>query len=237
MIDFSNLALQYCRPTPHDSDDTFDLHTDLQSRLFNAALSTQQFDLAYTTLTRISDVAIQHSSLRSFIFRMCECDSVADLLSYSFTNLSAMVDSILLQKCRSITDVMTGTPYHQILYAWRMKHNDFRGAASISYERLEALMHSGKPRQTRADEETDELDTPITRQYLTLINALSCVDEKQAWILADMPALPTTKNKTEKRRVVRLEDARRAYQAELDLITAEYNGRFAFAGDGDVEML
>ena len=86
------------------------------------------------------------------------------------------------------------------------------------------------------EEGQDELETAITRQHLMLINALSCVGEKEAWVLADMPALYGNKGKGEKRKVVRLEDARRAYQGELDRIAAVANGQYAFCG-GDVDML
>jgi len=85
----------------------------------------------------------------------------------------------------------------------------------------------------------DGLETPVTKQYITLINALSCVDPKQAWILSEEP--PRKGNGTSlngktvppKRKVITLADVRRSYQEELDRIAAIQNNQFSFNGAGD----
>ncbi len=90
----------------------------------------------------------------------------------------------------------------------------------------------------------DGLETPVTRQYIALINALSCVDPKQAWILSE--ELPRTgggaglngyDKKQPARKVVTLDDVRRSYQEELDRIAAIQNDQFTFAGGDEMDVL
>jgi nuclear pore complex protein Nup160 len=198
---------------------------------------THRYDIAHSALFLIHDHAIQLSSLRTLVISMCEQSSAAQLLDLPFIGLQDEVDEILAQKCQSIQDVTIGVPFHKILYAWRIRHSDFRGAASVSLERLQRLQTSSVGNNIPScdlDDGEDELETPVTKQYLTLINALSCVDPKQAWVLAE----PVTKKNgvVEKRKVVTLEEARRGYQDELDRIERVQMGRFAFVGGEEVEM-
>lgn len=173
---------------------------------------------------------------------MCESSSASELLDLPFIGLQSEVDEILAQKCLAVVDVNVGVPYHKILYAWRLKHNDFRGAAAVSHERLRRLQQSGDGDKVLGHgPEIDELDTPVTKQYLMLINALSCVDPKQAWILSEpLPgkasAGPQSTSALEKRKVITLDDARKGYQEELDRIAAIENNQFAFAGGDEMEM-
>jgi nuclear pore complex protein Nup160 len=137
-------------------------------------------------------------------------------------------------------------PWHKILYAWRVRRGDFRGAAAVAYQQLQKLQQlangghgkdlalwSGK-KSTGAG--NDELDTPVTRQYLQLINALSCVEPGQAWILAE--PVGRKNGVVEKRRVITLEDARRGLQDEMDRVEGILRGRFSFVGgeERDVDM-
>jgi nuclear pore complex protein Nup160 len=220
-----------------------DLRTELHSRLFNAGIQTSRYDIAYSALTLLTDHALQHSSLRTLIFRMCESSSASELLRLPFLGLHSAVDNVLSQKCQSIVEVNNGVPYHKILYAWRIKHNDFRGAAAVSLERLQRLQQSGE-RDKAFDQApgTDELETPVTKEYLRLINALSCVDPKQAWVFAEpLPSKSSSGGSSAvasaKRKVVTLEDARKAYQQELDRITAIENNQFAFAGGDEMDIM
>jgi nuclear pore complex protein Nup160 len=172
---------------------------------------------------------------------MCESSYASQLIELPFIGLQDKVDEILAQKCQSIVDVNVGVPYHKILYSWRIKHNDFRGVAAISLERLQRLQHSGEGDHMLGE---DGLETPVTRQYITLINALSCVDPKQAWIFSE--ELPRTGSgagmnghdkKQPSRKVVTLDDVRRSYQEELDRIAAIQNNQFAFAGGDEMDVL
>lgn len=235
VINFARLSLQFI---PHGSGDleTSQLRTEMHSRLFNAAIQTSRFDLAHSTLNLFTDTALQLSSLRTLVTKMCETSYASQMISLPFISLQDQVDEILAQKSQSIVDVNAGVPYHKILYAWRIKRNDFRGAASISLERLQRLQASGDGDKIIGD---DGLETAVTKQYVALINALSCVDPKNAWILAE--DLPKRSAKgvvlSGKRRVVKLEDVRRAYQEELDRIAAIENGQFAFAGGDEMDIV
>lgn len=67
---------------------------------------------------------------------------------------------------------------------------------------------------------------------MQLINALACVDEKQAWVLAEEVKRPGRKSEG-RRRVIRLEDVRRAYGEELDRINAVGRGEFGVLAGRD----
>ena len=215
------------------------IRTEMYSRLFNAAIQTTRYDIAYSVLGLFTDEALKLSSLRTLVTKMCEASSASRLIDLPFIGLQENVDEILAQKCLSIIDVTVGVPYHKILYAWRIKRSDFRGAAAISLERLQRLQQSSGGNHALGE---DGFETLVTKQYVAVINALSCVDPRQAWILTEEPPLkpsgPGSKIGTQpKRKVVTLEDIRRAYQEELDRIAAIENNQFAFTGGDEMDML
>ncbi|KAG4032266.1 hypothetical protein MFRU_007g01770 [Monilinia fructicola] len=245
VIDFSRLALQFIKPDQHDPQ----LSTEMHSRLFHAALQTSRYELAYSTLSLFTNTALQTSSLRLLITKMCESSHATQLISFPFLGLQDLVDEILAQKCANIVEVTNGVPYHKILYAWRIQHSDFRGAAAISLERLYRLQASSESdSKIGSGEFGEEGETPVTKQYVAVINALSCVDPKHAWILCEgvkgkdagnvgrglaRASLKGGKNDDGvKRRVVTLADVRRGYQEELDRVAAIENGRFSLGGGG-----
>lgn len=236
VIDFARLALQFIKSGSNDAAVSA-LRTEMHSRLFSAALQTSRFDLAHSVLTLFTDPALQHSSLRALVTRMCESSYASQLTELPFIGLQDAVDEILAKKCHSIVEVSIGVPYHKILYAWRIRHSDFRGAAAISFERLQRLQQSGEGDRALGE---DTLETAVTKQYVALINALSCVDPKQAWILADEPPRKQSsgvKMAQPKRKVVTLVDIRKAYQDELDRIAAIQNDQYAFAEGDEMDVL
>ena len=126
----------------------------------------------------------------------------------------------------------SATAPHKILYAWRIRHDDFRGAALCLWEHLQRVKadHAAGLRSSDIDEEVGEA-------YLTLINCLSLVDEKMAWIL--VPPVEGAVGKSSKgmadassgakrgeRRIVTLEDVRREWQEELDKVADIEAGRY-----------
>ena len=235
VIDFARLALQFIKTGNNDTHIN-QLLTEMHSRLFNAAVHTSRYELAHSILALFTDSALQHSSLRTLITKMSENSYATQLINLPFIGLQDSVDEILAQKCQSIVEVNTGIPYHKILYAWRIKRSDFRGAASVSLERLQRLQQSGEGDIALGE---DIFDTAVTRQYIALINALSCVEPKQAWILAEeLPRKQSTGMKAvqHKRKVVTLQDVRKEYQEELDRIAAIENNQFAFAGGDEMEF-
>ena len=238
VIDFARLSLQFLKPGDEGVRST-PIRTEMYSRLFNAAVQTTRYDTAHAALGLFTDDALQHSSLRTLVTKMCEASSASQLVDLPFIGLQDKVDEILAQKCLGISDVTVGVPYHKILYAWRIKRSDFRGAAAISLEMLQRLQQSGEGDRALGD---DGLETPVTKQYVATINALSCVDSKQAWILSEEPSRklsgPGSKNAAQpKRKVVTLDDIRKGYQEELDRIAAIENNQFAFAGGDEMDVL
>lgn len=235
VIDFARLSLQFIKSEKEDAGAP-QLRTEMHSRLFNAAIQTGRYELAHSILALFTNNALQQSSLRTLVIKMCESSFATELVNLPFIGLHDAVDEILAQKCQSIVDVNVGIPYHKILYAWRVKQNNFRGAAAVSLERLQRLEQSGEGDKILGE---DGLETPITKQYITLINALSCVDPKQAWILSEEPPRKGSgtslngKTVPPKRKVITLADVRRSYQEELDRIAAIQNNQFSFNGGAD----
>ncbi|KAM0154005.1 hypothetical protein ACHAPG_006705 [Botrytis cinerea] len=250
VIDFSRLALQFIKPNQHDPQ----LSTEIHSRLFHASLQTSRYALAYSVLSLFTNTALQTSSLRLLITKMCESSHATQLISFPFIGLQDLVDEILSQKCANIVEVTNGVPYHKILYAWRISRSDFRGAAAISLERLYRLQASSESDNKIGNGEVgEEGETLVTKQYVAVINALSCVDPKHAWILCEggkgkeggnggrgagrglLKGAKEDANGGVKRRVVTLADVRRGYQEELDRVAAIENGRFSLGGGGGGE--
>jgi nuclear pore complex protein Nup160 len=232
VAEFARLSLQFI-----NSKEDNNLRSDMHNRLFTAAIYTCRFETAYVTLLQFTNMVLQNRALRTLVTKMCEQSFASELVQFPFVGLHDEVDNVLAEKCSTIVDVLVGVPYHQILYAWRIKRNDFRGAAAISLSRLQTLIIGGKGDEPIDD---DSLETPITQQYVALINALSCVDSTQAWILHEAPPSKggALKNANQpKRKVVTLQDVRKEYQAELDRIAAIENNQFAFGDVDEMDVL
>lgn len=228
VVEFSRLALQFVHVSPSDGNL---IRTEMLSRQFNAAVALSHFDAAQSALLAMTDQAMQQSSLRKLVDRMCESCHNTELTTLPFGSLSPAVDDILAQKCRTVSDVARGVPYHQILYSWRISRNDYRGAAAVLLDRIQKLKAAGEGDKLIGE---DVLDTPVTRHYLMLINALSCVDPKQAWVFSEGFNM---EGKVEKRKVVTLADVRRGYQEELDRIAAIQNNQFGFEEGDAMDVL
>lgn len=242
VIDFARLSLQFAQ-----GPDAKATRVEMLSRLFTASTSISRFEMAHATLLSMPDRALKLSCLKKLVERMCETAQTSELTALPFSGMQEEVDSILQQKCRNTTDVIRGTPYHQILYAWRITHNDYRGAAAVLHDRLQKLRQAGEGDSLNGD---DVLDTAVTRQFLLLINALSCVDPKQAWITVEEAPLANGGGAQDaganhngaaakpRRKVVTLADLRRQYQAELDRIAAIQNNQFGITADeGDDDVM
>ncbi|TEA12904.1 Nucleoporin NUP120 [Colletotrichum sidae] len=233
VIEFAGLAIQYS----HASTEAALVKSEMLSRQFNAATALSRFDVAHASLLAMKDKAMQLSSLRKLVDKMCESYHNSELMSLPFPGLQDSIDEILAQKCKSTADVLNGIPYHQILYSWRIKHNDYRGAATILLDRIHKLQHAGEGDKLTGE---DILDTPVTKHYLLLINALSCVDPKQAWIFSEELPPPNSRETNgfkATRKVVTLPDLRKQYQDELDRIAAIQNNQFGFEADDVMDIL
>lgn len=208
VLDFARLSLQFAHSRSSfaltgdaDADAAMikSARTEMLSRLFAAATALSRFDAAHTALLamgREEAPALQQACLRFLVEKMAETGQVAAMVALPFPGrLADAVDAVLLQKCHAAMEVLRGTQWHQILYAWRIARNDYRGAAAILLDRLQKLQQAGEGDKFSTAPvggglavglpSEDVLDTPVTRQYLMLINTLSCVEPKQAWIYTE----------------------------------------------------
>lgn len=153
-----------------------------------------------------------------------------ELLGFPFVGLADLVDSILTSLCQKTLNIASGPPYHQILYSFRISRNNFRGAASILYERLQRL-------KTTSSKVHDPADESLAQCYLMIINTLSSVSKEDAYILAEQriegaggpPQWGIGQGKKLlKRQIITLDTLRKEYQAELDRVAAIESGQFPF---------
>ncbi|KAF1834238.1 hypothetical protein BDW02DRAFT_498745 [Decorospora gaudefroyi] len=224
VADFARLGLRSLL-----GQDDEELKTDLLQRLFTASIQTCRFCDAYSALIRHSDAALKHSDLQTLVTSMVSQSRTTELLSFPFVGLTDTVDTILASLCQKTLNLASGPPYHQILYSFRISRNNFRGAASILYERLQRL-------KTTSSKVHDPADDSLTRCYLMIINTLSSVSKEEAYILADQRiegAGPPhwgigQGKKLLKRQIVTLDTLRKEYQAELDRVAAIESGQFPF---------
>jgi DNA repair protein RAD51/nuclear pore complex protein Nup160 len=155
------------------------------------------------------------------------------LFKFPFVGLADKVDDILASFCHTTLNLASGPQYYDLLYSFRISRNNFRGAASILYERLQRL-------KTTSSQVHDPADESLTQCYLMIINTLSSVGEEEAYILADQ-RIDTTQQRFEigdakkklKRQIVTLDTLRKEYQAELDRVEAIESGQYPFVDGGD----
>jgi len=211
------------------------IRTEILLKLFQSTLSLSLFDEAYLALTCYTNKPLQRAALRELVGAMVEQHEGVRLCQYPFVGLQDDVDEALAFKCSTIMDVSEGPQFHKVLYAWRTQRGDYRGAASILYERLQRL-------QTANIGSADPSSCSVSDGFLVLLNALSCVGGEQAWILSTKRAegdeitgggstkraklANTTTSSPQYRQVVTLEDVRKDYQNEVERIGLLLNGGF-----------
>lgn len=169
------------------------------------------------------------ASLQSLLRSLVQHHDTQSLLKLPFPDyLIPEVDTLLVSLARkhlpfSVTPTQA-PQYHQVLYTWRIRNNNFRGAAEILYERLQRL----KQTTAKVFEPDDET---LVEAYLVLINTLACLGKDEGWILAE--GIETPLAPKGKRKIVTLEDVRREYQSELDRRSEMQQGRFPLLAGGD----
>ncbi|KAJ4367694.1 hypothetical protein N0V83_007279 [Neocucurbitaria cava] len=155
-------------------------------------------------------------------------------LKFPLVGLADDVDAILSSLCHKTLNLASGPPYHQMLYSLRISRNNFRGAASILFERLQRL-------KTTSSKIHDPADDSLTQCYLMMINTLSSVRQEDAYILAEQKVDGVAPpqwgigqgKKLLKRQIITLETLRKEYQAELDRVAAIESGQFPFVDPRD----
>lgn len=199
---------------------------EIGQRIFTAALSASDWPEAYQVLSSGNE-AVQKDNIRKFVTAVCEASNASLLSSLPFVGMMEDVDSVLEQKARNMLDVRAKPSYHKILYACRIDHADYRGAASILYHRLQFLSNRT---HVNGFNVADHLE--ITEGYLAIINALRCLPADDAWIIVGTveyaPTAKKTKTSSEegrkvKRKVLRLEDIKKEYNAVLQSLQAQLN--------------
>ncbi|CCU74594.1 hypothetical protein BGHDH14_bgh06577 [Blumeria hordei DH14] len=240
VVDFARLSIQFVK----FDECEYDLHQRMCTSLFSAALYTARYEIAYSSLLQFKKVGLQASYLEILITKMCESSHASELIEFPFIGLHDQVDRILSQKCQNITSISHGIPYHKILYAWRIRRGNFRGAAATLFERL-LFLKDTRDGDKMIESNDDHLETPVTRQYISLLNTLGCVDPQQAWILSDHQRPPSYTHTranlvpevSPKRVLITLADLKRSYHEELDRIATIQNNQFAFAGGDEMDVL
>ncbi|KAI9674770.1 MAG: hypothetical protein M1817_001674 [Caeruleum heppii] len=228
--DFAETCLQFVHVSkshPHAQDQRM----KVLRCLFRCTIEITDYDRAYGALVRYTEKSHQSTDLHAFLKALCAHPSATTYLtSLPFLGLHAAVDAILLSFCQETPTTLTPStpPYHKILYAWRIKRGDYRGAAVVLYDRLQRLEGSGP-----SGESEDEREA-ISRAYLGLINTLSVVGESGAWILTHDKEKAAADGA--KRKVLTLTDIRKAYQGELDRTALIDNEQFAFEGGDDMDI-
>jgi nuclear pore complex protein Nup160 len=204
----------------------------LLGRLFTALTHTGRFAAAHDALAQINNPALRHSNLHTLLTRCIRDDAVPTLLGLPLRDDLALVADQELAKLakRSMGTAnshLSGPPYHQILFAFRSRRGDFRGAAGLLYMHLQYLTLTNPHAVKDPDDDT------LLQAYILLINTLACCSEEDAWLLAE--PIEGVHPAGTKRKLVRLEDVRREYVAELDRRSEIQMGRFPFGAD-DMDM-
>lgn len=220
----------------------------LLSRLFNAALDSAQYEIAYSALTRIPDTSIRRASLPSLATTLVNHQRAEILLSLPFTGLAGDLDTVLsniAHKSLSSSSSEPSSVFFRTLYALRIQRSDFHGAAQCLWDYLQRI--KGSQDSTVV---IDPQDDRISELYLLVINALRCSGADEGWVLDDpigyagspgavkftarLSGVEEAKKPGKKRRVLFLVDIRKEYQELLDQISDLEGGRFAFGAEQDV---
>lgn len=173
----------------------------------------------------------KRSNLQTLLTTMMSQNLTHQFLAFPFITQAEDVDSILASLAAKTLNIASGPPYHQTLYAWRLKRSNFRGAAAIMYERLQRLKSTSSKHHN---------GNALIQCYNLIINTLENVRKEDAYILADQRVDVAggiggggnwgigQGKKMLKRQIVTLESLRKELAEEMDRADAVENGRFPF---------
>ncbi|KAK5116029.1 hypothetical protein LTR62_000485 [Meristemomyces frigidus] len=209
-----------------------EMRDEVLSRLFGALLLTARFGRAYEALRGMGSRPLREKGLRRLVEGCVADGAVQVLLGLPFAaseggegaDMVDEVDGVLEEGARRqfVTSgpEVGGARYYQILYAFRTQRGDFRAAAKGLFEYVHWLRDSEMG-------SSDPEDERLVQGYVLLINTLACCGADDGWLLVD-----EDREGQKKRRLVRLEDVRREFAAELDRREALLRGRFPLVGRG-----
>lgn len=202
------------------------MESDLLSRLFNALMHAAQYDEAYSALMRYSNVTLRNSDLAAFVTAMVQhCPD--KLLSLPISSSITKVDATLASLARKATSSSLNWSLSYLLYIFRTKSGNLRGAASALFEGI----HRAKAAHGANEYLQPDSTQAVSDAYRALINVMACMKPDEAWIFAEGT------RKDEKRKVVLLDDVRKEYQAMLDQVEGVNEGRFAFLNGEGADMM
>ncbi|MCJ1373237.1 hypothetical protein MMC20_004465 [Loxospora ochrophaea] len=259
---FARLALSSLPPPPHSPtpDPHTSTRTDLLSHLFHASLALSSYATAFSTLLLYPSPPLQRSALSSLLTSMLATNHASDLLALPFPpHLASQLDALLVAKIKPNPDASVprsssssdksapaagSLPFWKLLYAWRVRRGDFRGAAAVVVDRL-PLGGEGDGAMRARKKRTRGADDGLVGEWLVALNALaSCQSgggasgggsrggsaDGDGWVLVGgADGRPG-------RKVVRLEDVRRGYAGVLDRKARLESGRWGIVGwDGNEE--
>ena len=171
---------------------------------------------------------------------------VSDILALPFPgSLQKSVDTLLAEHAANEANLppsaMPTVPYFRILHAFRLQRGDYRGAAAVLVERLEAR-HERKEalNMARFGGARAEAERALD-EYLVGINALALLKddsgeadggaEDDAWVFVEGDSTaPKGARATKKRRVIKLDGLRERYQNEMDRVEVLEMGRWGIVG-------
>ena len=228
---FAHLALQQISTAPTDPQDAT-LTTNFLTSLFHASLELTDIPTAFSTLCR--HPSPRENLLPTFIRKILDTPAtVPTLLTLPFpTHLHDSVDTLL---------ALSQPNDPKILAAWRLHHEDFRGAAAALLPSLKHQHHSMYTGRNRTIKTMigGSKQPPVTEQtldetYMTIINLLACVKPEEGWVLVGGSSSGSSENggngdANGRRELVTLQDLRTSYQKELDRRSALESGNFAFS--------
>lgn len=235
-------------------------------RLFISELKCSRFEHAYDALVQFTDPVLQRSSAVDLIDTMLDSSSslsnttgivrrVQALPLTSHPHLAQSIDAHLAALAKKQTSLpsagglflstSSNTDYLSILHALRLSRKDYRGAVSLLFDRLRIIQKSGRAR-------SDPQATALRHALLALINALTCVNVDEAYIIADSADDPRIDGIGRKRLrerddedraparkrarvIITLDDLRREYQKVLDRCSRIERGDFEFGEGGNEE--
>lgn len=220
VIEFAHLALQQNSSTglKSNADDS----RTLLEYLFKASLETTSISTAFSALVRHPNP--QGHLLGKFITKILSSPQTAEnLLTLPFPpRLYDAIDQTIAAQTPSRL---------KILASWRMRHNDFRGAAAAllrSLNRPQKNLNPNNHFNTNGGKSAAAASAEGEHEanYLTITNLLACAGKGEDWMLST----DHSSGGAGKRQLVTLQDLRMQRQRELDQRSMIETGNFAFGG-------
>ncbi|KDQ64994.1 hypothetical protein JAAARDRAFT_167821 [Jaapia argillacea MUCL 33604] len=183
-VKFTQLAISVASP---DTDSS-----SLWSSVTKGYVDLAEYEDAYASIVATPPDMLNRDCISQLVYRMCEENAVAQIMSFNFIGFSDEVEDALSFKARN-ADPRVRPFYSRILHTWYTSRGDYRSAALTMYQRARKLadIPADSARFTELGEERLEA-------YSVALNALSLLDKKSAWLV--MPVFTEAGHEPRKRR-------------------------------------